>query len=137
MALKIKLRPKESILVNGALIENGPTATELTILNRVPLLREKEILREADAKSACERIYFLVQCLYFDTSNSEQHFRLFSKLAMEVIKAAPSTAPFLDRIHSLMRDSEYYNALKEVRKLIAYERELIAKAKARSDRRDP
>ena len=30
------------ILVAGALIENGPTATELTILNRVPLLREKE-----------------------------------------------------------------------------------------------
>lgn len=129
MALKLKLKPNESVFLNGALIKNGGHATEFEVLNQVPLLREKDILLEVDADTTCKKLYLIVQTMYFDPTKKLDCFQLFSQLALDVIRAAPSTGQFLEKIHPLVSDSKYYHALKEIQKLIGYESELISNAK--------
>ena len=66
MALKVKLKPNERIIVAGASITNGGSAATLIIGNRVPVLRERDILKQEEADSPAKRIYFVVQVMYVD-----------------------------------------------------------------------
>ncbi len=129
MALTLKLKPGESLLLNGVLLENGPAPAEFRILNKAPLLREKEILREDEATTVCRKIYFLLQWMYFEEANRLSGYQTFLKLAMEVLRAAPSTCDHLDRIQNLLLKDRYYQALKETRRLIEYEDKLLQHAK--------
>lgn len=130
MALKLKLRAGEKVYVNGALLQNGGASTELEVLNKVPLLRQKDILLEKDANTPCRRIYFTIQALYFSPPDELALMQLFSKQSLEVVQAAPSTAPMLERVHGHVVAKKYYTALKAVKELIEYEAELICNAQA-------
>ena len=129
MALKLKLKPREQVFLSGALVKNGSSVAEFEVLNEVPLLREKDILLEGDADTTCKKLYLIVQTMYFDPTKKLECFQLFSELAIEVIRAAPTTIKFLEVIHPLVSDSKYYAALKETQKLIQYEDQLLSNAK--------
>jgi len=129
MGLKIKLRSGEKVYISGALIQNGSGSSELEILNKVPLLREKDILLEKDADSPCKRVYFIVQSLYFSPPDEASVIQLLSRLSIDIVRAAPSTAPFFEKIHDLVAQKKYYAALKEVKALIKYEETLLSHAK--------
>jgi len=128
MALTIKLKPGEALLLNGVLLENGPAAAEFRILNKTPLLRQKDILREHEATTVCRKLYFLLQWMYFEEANRLNGYQSFLTLAMDVIRAAPSTCDYLDRIQNLLLKDRYYQALKETKRLIAYEDKLLQHA---------
>jgi len=64
MPLQLTLKPGERVILAGAVIQNGPTVAHLQIENQVPLLRQKDILTEAEATTPCRRIYLVVQLMY-------------------------------------------------------------------------
>lgn len=129
MALKLKLKAGEKVYINGALLENGGSTAELQVLNKVPILREKDILLEEAADTPCRKMYFAVQSLYLDPADETEAIRFLSKLSVEISKAAPSALPFIERVHDRVMGKRYYSALKEVRKLIEYEDKLLSHAK--------
>ena len=51
MSLKLSLKPGEKMIIGGAVVKNGDAKMELFIENQVPLLREKDIMAEKDAKT--------------------------------------------------------------------------------------
>ena len=61
MPLKISLKPHERMIIGGAVVTNGDSRTEFRIENKVPLLRQKDIMSEQEANSHCRRIYFIQQ----------------------------------------------------------------------------
>ena len=69
MPLKISLGPGEKIIIGGAVITNGGMRCKLSIENRVTVLREKEIMKEAEANTPCRKIYLVVQLMYIDAEN--------------------------------------------------------------------
>jgi flagellar protein FlbT len=125
MALKIILKPGEKIIVGGAVITNGTSPASLIIENSVPILRQKDIIAKERANSPCKRIYLVIQLMYIDGANLAVHHNTYWTLVKEVIKAAPSTLPIIDRISSFILRNEYYQALKQAKKLIDYEEEAI------------
>jgi flagellar biosynthesis repressor protein FlbT len=125
MALKISLKPHERLIVGGAVITNGDTKSGLIVENDVPVLREKDILREKDADSPCKRIYFAIQLMYVDQENLEQHHRAYWELVRDLFDAAPSRGPILQEISNNVLNMHYYKALKLTRNLVAYEQEAI------------
>lgn len=129
MGLKLKLKSGEKVYINGALVENRGAAAELEILNKVPLLREKDILLEKDADSPCRQVYFIVQTLYFNPSDEAKVLQLLSKLTLEIVKAAPSTASLLEKMFGEVSQRKYYSALRTVGELIRYEETLLSHAK--------
>ncbi|MEA1921913.1 MAG: flagellar biosynthesis repressor FlbT, partial [Pseudomonadota bacterium] len=98
MALKIALRPHERIVIAGAVISNGEKRSDLIIENQVPILREKDLMSEAEADTPCRRIYFVIQLMYFDEENLKEHHKNYWRMVEEVVAAAPSMSIFVDRI---------------------------------------
>jgi flagellar biosynthesis repressor protein FlbT len=129
MGLKILLKPGERIIIGGAVITNGKKNASFIVDNSVPILRQKDIMTKEGANTPCRRIYFAVQLMYIDGDNLATHHNTYWTLVRDVIKAAPSTLPSIDRINDLILANKYYEALKQARKLIAYEEEAIRNAR--------
>jgi flagellar protein FlbT len=127
MTLKITLKPQEKMILGGAVIANGNNAgCQLIIENKVPILREKDILSENDADTPCRQLYFIIQLIYIDEENLAIHQQNYWRLVKEIVKAAPSTVGLIDQINEEMVGGRYYQALKLTRKLIDYEQEAIS-----------
>jgi len=129
MALKINLKPHERLIIGGAVIQNGGSRCDLLVENNVPILRDKDILREQDADTPCKRIYFTVQLMYVDEKNLVVHHSSYWKLVRDVVNAAPSTLGMIDQISENILSSRYYQALKLTQKLIEYEQEVMNNAR--------
>jgi len=127
MALKITLKPHEKMILGGAVITNGNSAgCHLIVENKVPILREKDILSENQADSPCRQLYFIVQLMYIDEENLDVHQKKYWKLVKKLVKAAPSTVGIIDLINEEIVSGRYYQALKLSQKLIDYEQEVIS-----------
>lgn len=126
MALKITLRPHEKIIIAGAVITNGGPTANLLIEKKVPVLREKEILKRENANTPASRIYFVVQLMYMDQENLPAHHKVYWTLVNDFIKAAPSALGLIDKINAHILHAHYYKALKLSRELIKYEQSIIS-----------
>jgi flagellar biosynthesis repressor protein FlbT len=129
VALKISLKPGEKMIVSGAVVTNGSTKSDLFIENRVTILREKDIMREAEADTPCRRIYFVIQLMYIDEGNVVEYHKTYWELIRDVVAAAPSTLDLIDPISRHILNGEYYKALKLTRKLTDYEEEVVKNAR--------
>ena len=127
MALKIKLKPHEKMIIDGAVVTNGANRCELFIENSVAILRQKDILGEKEADSPARRIYFAIQLMYIDEKNLEVHHKTYWRLVQEFIQAAPSALPVIDGISDYILKGQYYQALKGAQNLIEYEKEVIGR----------
>ncbi len=122
VALKIELKPNERILLGDCVVTNAGQRTRLTIEGTVRILREKDIMTLSRADSLAKLIYLAVQFIY-TAKRPEDHHALYFKLVAEFLKAAPSAKPYIESINNQILTGEPYKALKEARKLIAYEKE--------------
>lgn len=129
MALKITLKPNEKMIIAGAAITNGGATTHLLIENKVPILREKDILKEDDANSPARRIYYVVQLMYLDQENLTTHHTSYWSLVRDFLNAAPSALDIISKISECILRSRYYDALKSTHNLIKYEQSLISRTK--------
>jgi len=127
MALRLTLKPHERVIVGNAVIRNGDSRNRLLIENRVPVLRESDILSPGAVQSPCERIYLALQLIYVDPGAADQHLETFQALVAEVLEAAPSCSRLIRPIRAHMAAGRYYEALKSARLLLRYERELMSR----------
>jgi flagellar biosynthesis repressor protein FlbT len=125
MALKLTLKPHERLIIGGAAVTNGNSKCELLIENNVPILRQKNILRQEDANTPCSRIYFVIQLMYVDQQNLSEHHKAYWQLVRDVVRAAPSTLGLIDQISQNILVNKFYEALKLAKKLVAYEQEVM------------
>ena len=128
MPLKLTLKPGERVIVAGAVLTNGPTVAHLQIENRVPLLRQRDILTEAEATTPCKKIYLVIQLMYIGGGLTSELAQVYWELVRDVLAAAPSTNDLISEISAYIVDLSYYPALKVAKKLISYEEELLEHA---------
>ncbi len=133
MPLKISLKPGEKLYIGGAVVMNGESHSEFSVLNSTTILREKDILTEETANSPCRRIYLTIQLMYMDPENLAQHHSNYWMLVKDVLEAAPSFEGLIREISELILDENYYKALKVTKKLINRETEVIEHAKQSSE----
>lgn len=127
MALKISLKPKERMIIGGAVVTNTGSTSQLTIENNVPLLREKDILGEKEAQTPATRVYFAIQLMYIDERNITVHHDTYWKLVREFLEAAPRSKDIVDKISKFVVAGKYYPALKKTKELIAFEQEVLSR----------
>lgn len=125
MPLRIELKPGEKVFLGGAVLENGSSRSQFTVLNDVPVLRERDILTEKTADTPCKRIYLTIQLMYMDEQNLSQYHQAYWQLVRDLLDAVPSTLELLNRISAYILNRQYYQALKSARDLIAYEQDLL------------
>jgi flagellar biosynthesis repressor protein FlbT len=122
MALKIELKPNERILLGDCVVTNTGPRTRLKIEGEARILREKDIMTLSRADSLAKLLYLAVQFIY-TAKNPKEHHTLYFRLADEFLKAAPSARSYIENINNLILTGEPYKALREARKLIAFEKE--------------
>src|SRR5689334_242323 len=128
MALKVELKPGERIILGECVVTNTDQRTRLVIEGHTPILREKDILTPQQADSPAKRVYLAVQLMYTSKDPSEHH-EVYFALVRDIISAAPSAWPLIESINNHILTGETYKALKDAKKLIAYEEELVNHAK--------
>ena len=124
MALKVELKPDERFILGGCLITNGPQRIRLLIEGDAPLLREKDIVTAKRANTPAKRIYLAVQLMYTARDPRIYHETYFV-LMRELVYAAPSAWPYIVAVNNHILAGEFYKALKTIKALIDYEKELI------------
>jgi flagellar biosynthesis repressor protein FlbT len=127
MALKVELKPGERIILGDCVITNDDQRTRLTIEGHVPILREKDILTAETANTPAKRIYLAVQLMYLSRNPCAHHETYFA-LMRDILEAAPSTWRYIESINNHILTGELYKALKDAKKLISYEGELLDNA---------
>ena len=131
MALKVELKPGERILIGECVVTNSEQRTRLLIEGSAPILRQKDIMTPEQANTPAKRIYLAVQLMY-TSREPQRHHELYFSLVRDIVQAAPSTWALIEAINNHILTGEMYKALKEARKLIAYEEELLSNAIRRS-----
>jgi flagellar biosynthesis repressor protein FlbT len=131
MALKIELKPHERVIVGSCVITNSDRRARLLIEgDNVPVLREKDILTSEMADTPGKLVYLAVQQMYLSPdlrNNDGVYFKLVHeifKLVHEMTSANPGACPIIEGINNCILTGDLYRALKETRKLIAYENNL-------------
>ena len=127
MALKVELKPGERILIGEAVVTNSDQRTRLLIEGAAPILREKDIMTPERANTPAKRIYLAVQLMY-TSREAQPHHEVYFALIRDLVQAAPSTWALVEGINNHILIGEMYKALKETKKLIAYEEELLSNA---------
>jgi flagellar biosynthesis repressor protein FlbT len=127
MALKVELKAGERLIVGDCLITNTDQRARLLIDGNTAILREKDILTPETADTPAKRIYLAVQLMYLSKTPTDHHDTYF-QLMRDIVQAAPSTWPYIENINNLILTGEMYKALRQARKLIAYEQELLDNA---------
>src|SRR3978361_1998825 len=129
MALKVELKPHERIIIGACVITNTDQRTKLLIEGeKIPILREKDILTSATADTAAKLIYLAVQLMYLSPDPQAHHPTYFS-LMRDMLQAAPSSWPFIEGINNNTLNGAVYLARKKAKKLIAHEDKLLESAR--------
>jgi flagellar protein FlbT len=125
MALKVELKPHERIIIGSCVITNTDQRARLLIDgDNVPILREKDILTPETADTPAKLIYLAVQLMYISPGADANHGTYFN-LIRDLVTAVPSAWPLIEGINNQILSGDLYQALKEARKLVAYEKQLL------------
>ena len=135
MALKVELKPGERIIIGECVITNTEQRTRLLIEGHMPILREKDILTPERADTPAKRIYLAVQLMYM-SKDARAHHDVYFTLVRDILQAAPSTWPYIEAINHQILTGAVYKALREAKRLIAYEQELFDHANGRTSLRN-
>jgi flagellar protein FlbT len=125
MALKVELKPHERIIIGSCVITNVDQRARLLIEGEnTPVLREKDILTPETANTPAKLIYLAVQLMYLSPDPKEHHPTYFN-LLKDMLTVDPSAWPTIEGINNFIMEGDLYKALKEAKKLIAHEKELL------------
>jgi flagellar protein FlbT len=64
MPLKLSLKPKEAVVVNGAVLRNGDRRGTILLQNHARVLRQKDVLQPEATQSPADHLYFAVMQMY-------------------------------------------------------------------------
>jgi flagellar protein FlbT len=124
MALKVVLKPFERIIIGKSLITNSDTRTTFLIDGEAPILREKDILTAETANTPVKRLYLCIQMMYLE-NDIPKYQDLYMGFVKDLLRAVPSFRTSIETASKLILSGSLYNSLKEIRKLIPREEELL------------
>lgn len=131
MPLVLELKPKEKVVINGAVIVNDNRRSRLTISTFAHVMREKDILQEQDAKTPAKRVYFLIQLLLLaagDKSSLDAYSEPLTE-AVDALDGALTNAEIkhqLATVRDLAKQGDYYKAIIALRPVMEYETRLLS-----------
>lgn len=129
--LVLKLGPKERVLINGAVIENGDRRSKLSIVTPdAHILRLRDAIHPEDANTPVKRVCYAAQLvLTGDASPGEAKLPLLRRIEelSQVFKDPDSRAAIAEATSALVEE-RHYHCLKALRALLPREERLLAAA---------
>lgn len=125
MSLKLNLAPGEAILIGKARVENGDDRRcNLIISGDEKVLRQKRIMREAEATTPMKRLYYVVQSMYLADDRDSLN-NLYHAVSREAVSAWPILTNSVTDVSEAILAGQLYEALHAAHKLVEAEAELV------------
>ena len=126
MSLKISLRPGEMVAVNGAVLTSIGRA-EMLVEGQANILRGRDVMSPEEAVTPASRLYFSCMMAYIDPGHRTTHQEHLAGFLEDLMAAlqAPEARVACVRNATHAARGDYYMALGECRRLIAYEHRLL------------
>ena len=127
--LVLKLGPKERVLINGAVIENGDRRSRITVLTpKASILRLKDAIHPDEANTPVRRACYLAQLVLSGEVEAEP---LWNRLIGQVqtlsdILKDPRSSVLLIKTIDAISERNAYHCLKLLKLLLPLEARLLA-----------
>ena len=123
--LRVELKPFERIVIGETVLVNSGTRTSFLIDGDAPILRERDTITAETANTPAKRLYLCVQTMYL--KNDIPRYRTAYQGFLRALRDAnPGDRLTLDAVNNHVSAGALYKALKEIRKLVKREDELLA-----------
>jgi len=135
--LRLKLRPKERVLINGTVIENGRTQVELRVLTpETKILRLRDALHPDQIDTPTKRVCYIAQLVVAGQLSPEEALSRFVRGVVELkqVFLDPGSQATMDQAIAHARANHFYKAMQCMRRILAYE-ELVLQNPAYAHRR--
>lgn len=127
--LVLKLNPKERVLVNGAVIENGDRRSRLSILTpNANILRLRDAIRPDEVNTPVRRVCYIAQLvLSGDVEQGDARLQILRGVEQlsQALRDEESRAQLNATTEAVQRD-DFYRALKCLRNLLPREARLLS-----------
>lgn len=127
--LVLKLAPKERVLVNGAVIENGDRRSRLSIMTpNAHILRLKDAIHPEEANTPVRRLCYATQLILSgdaDPENADMPLLRHLEELSQVFVDADSRAALAEATDAVI-NGQHYRCLKALRSLLPREERLMA-----------
>ena len=127
--LVLKLGPKERVLINGAVIENGDRRSRLSIMTpNANILRLRDAIHPEEVTTPVKRVCYIAQTvLSGDTTLEDARGQILRGMEqLSQVFTDPDSRAQLARATECIVDGETYQALKALRGLLPREERLMA-----------
>ena len=127
--LVLKLGPKERVLVNGAVIENGDRRARLSIVTpNANILRLRDAIHPEEASTPVRRVCYAVQLvLSGDSDPASARLTLMRRIEeLGHVFNDPDSRTFLTRATEALLQDQFYQCLKSLRSLLPREDQLLS-----------
>ena len=127
--LVLKLNPRERVLVNGAVIENGDRRSKLSILTpNANILRLRDAIRPDEVNTPVRRVCYIAQLVLSGDADeveaAKQLTRGINQLGLALLDEDSHLQ--LRAALTAVGNGDFYRALKCLRTLLPHEERLIA-----------
>ena len=127
--LVLKLAPKERVLINGAVIENGDRRSRLSIVSpNANILRLRDAIHPDDVTTPVRRVCYVAQLvLSGDAVPEEAKHQLLRGIEQlsQVFQDTDSRAALADATQAVL-ELQFYQCLRALRLLLPREERLLA-----------
>lgn len=127
--LILKLQPRERVLINGALLENGDRRTRFNIVsNDAKILRLKDALHPKDINTPVRRVYYIAQlAITGDADPKEARNQLLNGIeSLSQVLTDPDSRVHLTQATEAAIGQHFYGCMKALRQLLPREDRLLA-----------
>ncbi len=122
--LALKLAPKERVLINGVVVENGPRRAQLLIkTDNASVLRLRDALDETDVIGPASKAYFTAQRCVAGEISPQEATRALSPTLTELAKM---NAAVVEKAQKFLADGNLYRVMRALKPLLEPERETVS-----------
>lgn len=123
--LALKLAPKEQVLINGVIVENGPKRAQLLIkTDNASVLRLRDALDSADVIGPASEAYFTAQRCVAGEISSDEAEKILTPLLQKLsaIDLAEACTGAVQTAQNNLNDNNLYRVMRCLRPLVDQEK---------------
>jgi flagellar biosynthesis repressor protein FlbT len=124
--MHISLRAGEKLYINGAVLR-ADRKVSIELLNDATFLLEAHVMKVEDASTPLRQLYFIIQIMLMNPSDSRAAREMFVKSIRMTIDASENAVLVggLRAVKTLFEGNRIFEALKAVRALFPVEAEIL------------
>jgi len=132
--LVIKLKPKEKLLVNGVVLQNGTRGAQLRVrTSNASILRMRDAIHPETAQTPLKQLYYIAQlAMMGEAEHDEAARQIISGIdALSDVFKEPAVLEHLSKVKSAAADKKFFAVMRALKRLFTREAQLLNRIECR------